>query len=714
MKTSSCVLPVWIGVLVCGISVSADSLAAHGAKPGEVDVALSKWGATATASSEFGASCGADKALNGKWGSRDSDKWTSAHDRAPHWLVIDLQDACEISRAVIRHEGACGEGQEFNTSDYRLQRSDSAEGPWIDLAAPVRGNTLDVTMHEFAPVRTRFVRLLIEKAEQKSNQCARIFAVELYAPLSGIDKTLLRLDCPGRKFRQKDGHWQTLARADYVLPAGIDRQSGQLYLKWKDVQVEVTDENPYVWLPATGEPLEIILLAKTSDGQRELATVRMTTPVPNYFSEGGTVHIMSSSHQDIAWMDSPQFCRVWRDRHNVTPALELMSTEKDYRFTVESMMYLMDELEDHLERRRDVHRYTREGMLEWGATYTQPYESMLSGEQMIRGMYLGRKWLHKTFPDCDALVAWSPDVPGRAMQMPQVLSKAGIPYLMFSRHEPGLYNWESPDGSGVIAYTPGQYCESGRQIFMVDAEEGANEVHRRLHSDSAYYQRHSLAPNYPLLRSWDFSPATELSDLMNAIVCGGREQDSGDFDAAADGLSVRYSSSREFFESIADSKASLKKIVGERPNPWLYIHGPSHHWAVSAGRDAGVVLPAAETFSSIQCLLDGSFDAYPTEELFESWKAACFPDHGWGGNQGEITDALFREKLEYARDKGRQILNRALNAIASHVKIDRARGIPVIVFNSLSWTRSGLVTAEIAGSLGDIHVTDCDGRVVPH
>ena len=37
------------------------------------------------------------------------------------------------------------------------------------------------------------------------------------------------------------------------------------------------------------------------------------------------------------------------------------------------------------------------------------------------------------------------DVPGRTLQMPQIMSKAGIENLVISRHERGLFYWESPD-----------------------------------------------------------------------------------------------------------------------------------------------------------------------------------------------------------------------------------------------------------------------------
>lgn len=699
--------------LVLTLAFACNALSADNASNNEINVAHSKWGTTATASSEYGSSYKASNVLDGKWTSRETDKWNSVQGNGPHWIMVDLATKRTIHKVVIRHEGVYGEGNVYNTADFKLQWANSQEGPWTNLVKPIKANTKNITTHQFNPTSMRYICLFVDKGEQQGNQFARIFEIEVYSSKDRIDTCYFGVDFADGVFRKKDGRIEAQAQIEYILPASISTNSSNLTIKVADTQIDLTSNNPTIWLPATGETLDIALLAKTASGESELARTRVTTPQPSYFSNNGTIHIMSSSHQDIAWMDSPQFCRKWRDKYNVTPSIEMFKKNKDYRFTVESMMYLMDELEDHPERRKEVHQRTKDGLLEWGATYTQPYESMLTGEQMVRGMYLGRKWLHKTFPDCDTTVAWSPDVPGRAMQMPQILNKAGIPYLIFSRHGKGLYNWQSPDGTGVIAYSPGHYCEDGRQVFMVEPDKGAREVHKRLDVESDYFRKHNISPDYPLIRSWDFSPATDLSDLMTSISPTPKTQTNTESDLLA-GLKVRYSTSKEFFESVKHAKPSLKKIVGERPNPWLYIHGPGHHRAVSASRDAGMLLPAAETFSTINCLLNDSFETYPTNEFFDAWKAACFPDHGWGGNKGDITDALFKEKLEYARDKGQQILNQSLSSITSRIKTDKSKGIPVVIFNTLSWPRSGAVTIELTGIGKQINLKDSTGQLLPH
>ena len=158
----------------------------------------------------------------------------------------------------------------------------------------------------------------------------------------------------------------------------------------------------------------------------------------SYF-KNGTINIITSSHQDIAWMDSIGACEKWRDENIITPVLKLLADNRSFSYTVEDALCLKEYLERHPDRYDEILKFTQEGRLEWGATYVQPYESMYDGEALIRQTYLGRKWLKETLAGCDFICAYSPDVPGRALQMSQILYKSGIKYLHFSRHESGIY-----------------------------------------------------------------------------------------------------------------------------------------------------------------------------------------------------------------------------------------------------------------------------------
>src|SRR5512143_1305799 len=343
----------------------------------------------------------------------------------------------------------------------------------------------------------------------------------------------------------------------------------------------------------------------------------------------GRLHIISSSHQDIAWMDSPEKCMIYRDVNCITPALAMMAKDPAYSFTMENMLNLMEYLERHPERAGEVGRLTREGRMEWGATFNQPYESLLSGEQLVREAYLGRLWLKRTFPGAEAKVYFNPDVPGRAAQMPQILAKAGIPYLVMSRYHEGFYRWASPDGTSVLAYSPGHYGNAAAYLNAAPAE-GAKAIAEKLAKWSGYYRTRGLPDEYPLLNSVDFSQPTDFGPLIAYW--------NGPAGPSAPARPVMaYSTARKFFESVDVKTAKLETITGERPGLWLYIHGPTHHWAITAAREAARLLPAAESFSTVRALLEGSFAAYPGQRLEAAWQAAIYPDHGWGGKEGQIT-----------------------------------------------------------------------------
>ncbi len=416
------------------------------------------------------------------------------------------------------------------------------------------------------------------------------------------------------------------------------------------------------------------------------------------------LRIISSSHQDIAWMNSPDACREYRDLQCITPALKMMAGNKDYRFVMENMYNLMEYLESHPDRKAEIERLTREGRLEWGATLNQPYESLLTGEQLVRETYFGRKWLRKTFPGAEAKVYFNPDVPGRALQMQQILSKAGIPFMVISRYHEGLYRWLSPDGSSVLAYSPGHYGNSAA-ILNAPVAEAVPKLKEKLAQWSPYFEKRGIPAEFPLLNSVDFSTPTDFSELIQAW--------NGSHAGAGRGSTLGYSSAREFFESLSAGKAKFDEVLGERPNLWLYIHGPTHHWAISAQREAGVLLPAAEVFSTAVSLLEGSFKDYPGRELEEAWMASIFADHGWGGKEGQVTDRLFRKKYEFARDAGQAVLDRSLKAIAARVASATSPGYPIIVFNALSWARTDIVECLMPSRDRSIAIFDPKGNEMP-
>ena len=432
----------------------------------------------------------------------------------------------------------------------------------------------------------------------------------------------------------------------------------------------------------------------------------------SYF-KGGKLYLVNSSHQDIAWMDSPDECIRFRDEQMITPALKRLAESENYCFSVEDALSLREYLERHPDRYGDILKYTQEGRLEWGATNKQPYPSMYDGEALIRQTYFGRKWLQKVLPGCDFRTAYNEDVPGVALQLPQILAKSGIPYYQISRHQPGFYKWFSPDGSSVLSWSPGQYHDKTMPILHAPTEAARTDVLAGfLNEFDEYYRKRNIPPVRLVLYSFDFSEPLNWDKYMenwNSEVKG---------DNPKELPFIMYStSSKVMDEIVAGGNAKFDELLGERPNVWLYIHGPAHHRALKAGREASRLLTAAEKFSTFNALVENSFSDYPANELSEAWESAIYPDHGWGGNKGDITDRYFRSKLEFARDRGQELLDKSLTSIARRINFKKEYRQAVTVFNPLSWERTDpvVLTLDVEGQPNTHYkLIDADGIEIPY
>lgn len=433
--------------------------------------------------------------------------------------------------------------------------------------------------------------------------------------------------------------------------------------------------------------LSILIFAILSQNIQSQANYRpaVSKGTSHSYFKNGKINIINSSHQDIAWMDSIGACEKWRDENMITPVLKILAENPDFCFTVEDALCLKEYLNRHPDRYAEILKFTQEGRMEWGATYIQPYESLYDGEALIRQTYLGRKWLKETLPGCDFICAYSPDVPGRALQMSQILYKSGIKYLHFSRHEPGIYRWYSPDGSNVLAFTPGHYDETG--IPMRKSKTDEEEKHAfisYLNIWNDYFKSSSIAPSLPFYFSSDWSKPNEFKSLF----------DSWNSTAKKEKLpSLNFSTGGQALESI-DNKAKFEELRGERPNVWLYIHGPSHEKAITASRKVGRMLVAAEKFSSINSIVSNNIFSYPEKGLKTSWEKAIYPDHGWGGKHGDLTDLAFRKSFETALKISTDIFHNSIKGITEAIDFKK-EGRAIVVFNPLSWERTDKVEVSL-------------------
>lgn len=428
-------------------------------------------------------------------------------------------------------------------------------------------------------------------------------------------------------------------------------------------------------------------------------------------------YLMNSTHQDIAWMDSPEKCVLMRDTLVITPLLKMLAEDPAYHFDIEDVLMIREYTHRHPDRKNLIQHFLDNGQLNVGGSFNMTYEDMYSGESLVREFYQGSLWMKKHYhylPD----TYWNVDVPGRTLQMPQILAKSGIKMMVLSRMGEGMFNWAAPDGSKVLTYSPGHYGDldfaySDKNNFSKGFSYITN-LTNQISKD--FYSKANVHPPVPLL--WD----------MDMVPPGGSEVVQNDWKRIAyrvDSLGnikrmnlppITFATPSEIYQKLKGQASSYKDILGERPDVWLYIHGPSHERALHASRDGDFLLPAAEKFATFNALLKGNFDQYPADRLHKAWEAKIYPDHGWGGKNGEITDNFFLQKFLYAKNEAQDILTNSIEQIASRIKFTNTPAKPVVVFNSLSWKRSDPVCTEMHFSKDEafnIKMTEANGTMIP-
>ncbi len=299
----------------------------------------------------------------------------------------------------------------------------------------------------------------------------------------------------------------------------------------------------------------------------------------------GRLHIISSSHQDIAWMDSPEKCIDFRDKNCITPALAMMAKDPAYSFTMENMLNLREYLERHPERAgrgRPLHPRGPDGVGRdlQPALRIPPQRASSSSARPISAAAGSRRPSPARTPASTSI----PTSPAGPLQMPQILAKAGIPYMVMSRYHEGFYRWASPDGTSVLAYSPGHY---GNAAAYLNANAGRGSQGDRGQGGQVVGL---------LRRPWPARRVSRCSipSTSPSRPTSGRSSASGTGPVrrrTPSGRSCSIPRPGASSRPLDVKTAKLDTITGERPNLWLYIHGPTHHWAISAQREAGTAPP---------------------------------------------------------------------------------------------------------------------------
>ncbi len=431
------------------------------------------------------------------------------------------------------------------------------------------------------------------------------------------------------------------------------------------------------------------------------------------------VYIVPHSHADLSWPATPEVSTNLNIQA-ISESINILKDLPEFKFSEEDVFVLEEFLRRNPDRIEEVRDLLHKNILECGGFYFGPSELLLGGEGLVRNIYFGKLWLLNTF-GINTEMAWNVDEPGHTLQMPQILSKAGIKnfiiWKVLLRPEnnlnvtgyvgPHIFRWQSPDGSDVLVTScPGNY--SAGQILRTDAFlTAANKF-----KDFVQWEiQHN--------NEWDLPPVIMMADGADCSIPDPRVGQNAKLWNKVFGYpKVKIASVDEYFKAVENAvsqgKGKIQTMTGELPCWWAGTQSVEND-AFMLTRHAEAFVTAAEKFSAVNDLLVSSYD-YPKMGIDNVWKGKLWVhEHNWGGTDGDISDAV---KLARARETFRladDLRSNTLTTLASRIHC-KDLGIPLVVFNSLAWQRSDIVdyvTSVQEKGISELHLLDGSGKDIP-
>jgi len=449
----------------------------------------------------------------------------------------------------------------------------------------------------------------------------------------------------------------------------------------------------------------LTLSAFAEDKKEEAKPVEV--PKLDYLKDA-KVSIMQFSHQDLGWHAGSYEGEMKRVHRSIDEAIKMIEEDERFVYDGELGVWLHDYVRLHPEKVPALKKLLKDRRIQWGAAYTQPYTTLLTGEQLARLFYLGRGWLKKEL-GADSKLWYNTDVPGMTAQMPQIMVKAGVDKGYICRGwnihdlDTDFIEWSSPDGTKLFIYAMFHYGEniqwrSGAPSIAADDAKMAEWIGDL----EAEYKKRNLPKVLPHVISKDnVGPRADLLPMIDKWNVFAKKNNMPP---------MVYDSLADMIDKVKDSKTSkFKQFKGDWPCRWLHEAAPANYEMFANNRAAARQLTAAEAFSTFLALTDGNWDAYPIEKLFKTWSQAILSCHG------VAPDACienFNKTYAEARKSSKEMLDAALAGISAKVKTSD-KGMPVVLFNTLSWKRTNIVKMALPKIIANCVVLDQEGKLVP-
>lgn len=413
------------------------------------------------------------------------------------------------------------------------------------------------------------------------------------------------------------------------------------------------------------------------------------------------VHLIGNAHIDIAWL--------WRMRETVLVARNtfdtVMNNMEEYPelHFAQSQALAYQWMEDkYPEVFKRIKEKIKEGKWEVvGGMWVEPDCNLISGESWVRQLLYGKRYFKEKF-GIDVETGWNPDSFGYNWNMPQIYTKSGIKRFITQKiwwndttvFPHYIFRWQGVDGTQLMTYFPpvgytsrvrmprdmvniiNYECTTGYQKTLVlygIGDHGGGPNRKILNRVRSYKDLH-INPEFIHSKSIDF-----LKNLETELA--------GHIPVYKDELYLEYH--RGTYTTQSDTK--------------------------KYNRTCEALLSSAEKLGSIASLADPSVP-YPAQVLERSWKTVLtnqFHDILPGSSITPVYRDAVENYKKVVRDTAAQMTD-SLQALTGRIDLKNVSGSPLVVFNPLSWPRTGVATVSLSLEPDQtVQLTEPDGSIVP-
>jgi alpha-mannosidase len=415
--------------------------------------------------------------------------------------------------------------------------------------------------------------------------------------------------------------------------------------------------------------------------EASLANVRAQLKPVDAYAKRFTLYFNSNAHIDAAWL--------WRSKETIevckntfASVLNMFNARQDFTYTQSAAAYY-----DWMERLypeifKGIQQRVKDGRWEVvGGMWIEPDCNIPSGESWARQLLYAKTYFRQKL-GVDVKIGWNPDSFGYNWNMPQFYQNAGIDAFITQKigwnatnvFPYRLFWWEGPDGSRVLSYFPFDYVsevKNGYQLVDWLRQFEANT---------------GLTKMMILFGVGDHGGGPSM-DMLDRI---------DEFKKLDVFPTIEFGNSTKYLQWIKEH--DLTKIPVWKDELYLEYHQGTYTTQANMkkyNRGSEVLLTNAEKFSAFASLSGRPYNSGALEEAWRKLMFNQFHDILPGSSIREVyVDAT--ETHKEAQEIGTFELMGSLQQLVQHVNTSSLRsGIPVVVFNPLSWDRSDIVKVAL-------------------